>query len=151
MPRSRISAFVDFEGKPRRLSEFRGRHLLLEFWGSWCGPCIQRFPTLKEAYEKYRSRGFEILGMDMENGEGEKLAAAMDQARKVVADHGLVWPQARADSVNDLITRRFRIVPYPTYILLDPKGAIVSFGGTGQRGLDGPALLTTLDEVLPRK
>src|SRR5438309_2131955 len=48
-------AFTDFNGQPRHLSEFRGKFLLLEFWGTWCKPCVAEIPNLKVAYEKYKS------------------------------------------------------------------------------------------------
>lgn len=140
-------AFTDFDGKPRRLSEFRGKYLMLDFWGSWCGPCIQRFPGLKEIYAKYHNRGFEILGMDQENWEGDQAAPAIEKAKAVIAEKALPWPQTRPDTVKNTIAR-FHIVPYPTYVLLDPQGTIVSWGGKGQMPLDGPELATTLEKLL---
>jgi thiol-disulfide isomerase/thioredoxin len=54
-------AFTDFEERERRISDYRGKYLLIEFWGSWCPPCVAEFPHLKKAYEKYRERGLEIV------------------------------------------------------------------------------------------
>jgi thiol-disulfide isomerase/thioredoxin len=143
-------AYVDFDGKTHRLSEFRGKHLLLDFWGSWCGPCISSFPDLEDTYAKYHARGFEILGMDKENWDGDLSGPAIEKARAVITGKGLAWPQTRPDSVKGIITR-FHIVPYPTYILLDPQGKVVSWGGKGQLPLDGPALATTLEKLLPKQ
>ena len=63
--------FTDFTGKTRHFSEYRGRYLLLDFWASWCSPCLADIPALKEVYLKYRARGFEIVGMNSETlGQG---------------------------------------------------------------------------------
>jgi len=142
-------AFVDFDGKPRKLSDFRGKYLMLDFWGSWCGPCISRFPALKDVYAKYRTRGFEILGMDKENWEGDQVAPVIEKAKAVISEKALAWPQARPDSVKTVIDR-FHIVPYPTYVLLDKDGRVVSWGQKGQLPLDGPELATTLEKVLSK-
>ncbi len=133
--------FTDFEGKTRRLSEFRGKHVLMDFWGTWCGPCVGEIPHLKEAYARYRSRGFEILGMDQDE--------SVEEVKKFLAEKKITWTQATTESIKDLIEKRFRIVAYPTTILLDPQGKIVSLGGGGLP-LRGKELLATLDKVLPR-
>ena len=134
-------AFTDFDGKARKLSEFRGKYVLLDFWGSWCGPCVADIPHLKEAYEKYRSRRFEIIGMD-EDKELEKV-------KKFVAEKGMTWPQATTESIGELAKKRFRVTAYPTLVLLDPNGKIVSLSRKDQMPLRGEKLLETLDKVLP--
>jgi thiol-disulfide isomerase/thioredoxin len=140
-------AFVDFDGKPRKLSDFRGKFLLLDFWGTWCGPCVAEFPNLKQAYETYHEKGFEILGMDNEQWEGDAVGPVIERARALVAEKRATWPQARADSIKPTI-ERFHIVPYPTYVLLDRDGRIVSWEAVGQPPLRGPDLMTTLEKVL---
>ena len=58
--------FVDFFGTRRRLSDYRGRYVLLDFWGVWCPNCRAEVPYLKDAYARFKSRGLEIIGMDYE-------------------------------------------------------------------------------------
>jgi thiol-disulfide isomerase/thioredoxin len=133
--------FTDFQGKARKLSEFRGKYVMLEFWGTWCGPCISEIPHLKKAYAKYQSRGFEILGMD----EDKELT----QVKKFVAEQGMTWTNATTESIREVIKQRFRIVAFPTAILLDPQGKIVSLSRKDQLPLRDEKLLETLEKLLP--
>jgi thiol-disulfide isomerase/thioredoxin len=133
--------FTDFNGKPRRLSEFRGKYVLLDFWGTWCGPCVADIPHLKKAFDKYQSRGFEILGMDQDED--------LEKVKKFLTEKGASWTQATTASIKELIEQRFRITAFPTIILLDPKGQILSLGRKDQLPLRGEELVTALEKLLP--
>jgi len=109
--------FADMSGRVRRLGEYPG-YVLLDFWGSWCGPCVGRLPDLQALYEAYRTKGLEIIGMTKDDNP--------QAALKVLQEKGCTWPNAEPESVKSLITKRFRIEGYPTYLLLDPKRRIVT-------------------------
>jgi thiol-disulfide isomerase/thioredoxin len=142
-------SFVDHAGTKRRLSDFRGKYVLLDFWGTWCGPCVAQFPFLKTAYERFRNRGLEVLGIDFEQPDTteEDLVNGLANAKKIVAEKGANWTHATPASSKDLYARRFRITAYPTIILLGPDRKIVSVGG--DLPLKDEGLLKTLDQVLP--
>jgi thiol-disulfide isomerase/thioredoxin len=103
-------SYVDFSGKTRQLSE-SGR-TLLDFWATWCAPCIADLPRLRELH----ARGAEIIGMNV------------DQDPSKVRALNLPWPQAEFSSIRDLVEHRARIESYPTYVLLDEQHRIVAIG-----------------------
>lgn len=105
----------DINGKPLSLSSFRGKYVLIDFWGSWCGWCIKGFPQLKEYYNKYAGK-FEILGVDCRDSE-EKWKAA-------VKKHELPWKHVYNPSNSNVIDL-YKVQGYPTKILVGPDGKIV--------------------------
>lgn len=129
--------FTDFSGKKRKLSEFRGKYVLLDFWAAWCPPCRRELPYQKAAYSRFQPRGFEILGMNND----EDPAQIKDWLKK----NGLVWPQATMASIRDLEIR-YRIHLFPTSLMIGPDGKVLLVDQNKMRGQD---LLKTLDRMLP--
>lgn len=122
----------DINGKPLALSSLRGKYVVLDFWGSWCGWCIKGMPKMKEYYEKYKGK-FEIVGIDC-NDTQEKWKAAVEK-------HQLPWLHVY-NSKDDNVNVTYAIEGYPTKILIDPQGKInkVIVG-------EDPAFYTYLDEL----
>lgn len=137
-------SFVDLNGKKRKFSEFRGKYVLLDFWGLWCPACRDEIPYMKEAYKRFRGRGLEIVGMNTDK-------FAPQSIRKTLDENGLVWTQARLDSFVQLASEQLRIQSFPTTFLIAPDGKILSMSRQerGEPDLRGKDLLTTLDEILP--
>ena len=92
-PQRRKIAQTDLDGEPRKLSEFRGKYLLVDIWATWCKPCVADIPLLKEAYAKYRTRGFEILGIDNEatgqDATATDVSEGLERIKAFISEKGL--------------------------------------------------------------
>lgn len=102
------------------LSNFEGKYLLIDFWASWCPPCHAAVPFLKEAYNKQKANGFEILGVSIDKNQ-----AAWEKA---VASKELNWTQVRVDDEGAYITNLYSFNAIPYFVLLDPQGNVVAEG-----------------------
>ena len=106
------------EGKTLRLSDFRGKYVLVDFWASWCGPCIKSLPSLKAMYDKYHGKKFDIIGVSLDDTAADWTAA--------IAKFGLTWT-----NVSDLQkwdsqpAKLYAISFIPNTILLDKEGKII--------------------------
>jgi thiol-disulfide isomerase/thioredoxin len=132
-------AFIDFDNKKRTLAEFRGKFLLIDFWGLWCVDCRREIPFQFEAYNRFRARGFEILGLDTY----EKA----ELIKPVLQKNGINWTQANFDSIKELVENNYRIQEYPSAVLLAPDGKVLILD---QTQLAGDNLHKTLDRILPK-
>lgn len=125
-------AYPDKDGKILKLSDFKGKYVILDFWASWCGPCRKEIPNLKNTYAKYHDKGLEILSVSID----EKA----DLWRKALAEEKMTWPQILAQNSKPVMTDYlFGSIPY--MVLIDPKGNIVA------KNLRGESLEKKLSEI----
>jgi thiol-disulfide isomerase/thioredoxin len=103
-------------GSPVKLSDYRGKVVLLDFWTTWCAPCIKALPELEELSRKLESQPFAIVGV---NTEVDDL-----RLRAFLSRHPAVWMQVR-DRGAKVAQQLFGIRGYPTYMVLDREGRIV--------------------------
>jgi thiol-disulfide isomerase/thioredoxin len=108
--------FVDLQGIGRRLVDYRGKVVLLDFWGTWCEPCKAAVPGLVAVYEKYHARGFDIIGIAAEDKREVLLT--------FTAEKRMNWPQTIEDD-NGPIATLYRITGWPSYFLIGSHGRIV--------------------------
>jgi peroxiredoxin len=126
----------DIDGKMLKLSDYRGKYVLVDFWASWCAPCRRENPNLVKVYEQYKSKGFEILGVSLDK--------AADKAKwmKAIADDKLTWKQ-----VGDLkgwendAAAKYEVKAIPMNFLIDPSGKIIA------KELRGAALDAKIKEI----
>ena len=102
------------EGKNIDFKQFKGKYVWIDFWASWCGPCKQAFPHMKELYAKYKDKGFEILGISTDT--------KIDPWLKILPTLQNPWPQVW-DNKN--IMFEFAVTAFPTSFLIDPNGVIL--------------------------
>jgi thiol-disulfide isomerase/thioredoxin len=114
----------DINGNDFTLSSIRGKYVILDFWGSWCGPCRQSHPHLKEIYSKYKAKGLEIIGIDCE--KKKDLAQCEELWKKAVKEDGMTWIQVlnNYDIEKVDLPKIYGIQGFPTKILLDKEGKI---------------------------
>ncbi|MNL24295.1 Thiol-disulfide oxidoreductase ResA [compost metagenome] len=127
----------DITGKLVKLSSFRGKYVLLDFWASWCGPCRAENPNLVKAYNKFKDKNFTVVGVALDKLEDRSAWLA------AIKKDGLPWIQlSELKFWNSVAAKSFGVQAIPQNFLIDPDGVIIG------KTLNGSALHDKLNEVL---
>jgi len=111
---------------PVKLSSFKGKVVLIDFWASWCGPCRASIPSVIKLYDKYKAKGFEVFGVSIDNKKKDWI--------KAIAQDKITYPQ-----VNDKAgwysktTEVYGVNAIPNTFLLDKTGKIVAIDLEGEQ------------------
>lgn len=112
-------ALIDVQGSMKKLSDQKGKIVLVDFWASWCGPCRKANPALLKLYSKYRQNGFEIFGVSIDDDKAAwKKAITRDKITWIQVNDSKGWDGPAATA--------YKIEQIPTSYLLDKSGTIVA-------------------------
>jgi len=125
-------------GKKMSLDDYRGKVVLLDFWATFCGPCLQEMPHLKKCYEEYKGEGFEIIGFSEDQDRG-RLAAYLKK-------NGITWENVLCPKgESDETVRLYKVVNIPASFLIDRDGIVRHVN------LAGEELEKAIEDLLSRR
>ena len=117
--------------------------MLIDFWATWCGPCVAEMPNVKRVYDAYRDQGFEVIGISLEDAHllpgdtrdqvAAKHAAAKEKLFDFINPRGFTWPHHYDGKYwnNDIARGRFDVHSVPATFLLDQTGAVAVINTRG--------------------
>lgn len=128
-------AFTSVNGEEIDLEQMRDKVVLVDFWATWCGPCIADLPNVLKAYEQFHEQGFEVVGISLDDN--------VDTLKKFVSDNEIPWPNYFDGKVwENEIAQRFGIGRIPASFLIGKGGKIVA------SNLHGPELAAAIEKEL---
>src|SRR6266496_1271680 len=128
----------DVTGKPLSVSNYQGKVVLIDFWATWCGPCVAELPNVLKAYEKHHSKGFEIIGISLDQDEAK--------LTKFTKQKNMGWQQFfDGKGWGNKLASKYGINSIPATFLLDGEGKIIA------RNLRGDALEEAVAKALAKK
>ncbi|NGP88041.1 TlpA family protein disulfide reductase [Fodinibius halophilus] len=133
----------DLFDQPISLNDYQDQYVLLDFWGTWCGPCLSETPYLKEAHKKFGDK-VQFIGIAVDNKK---------RLIKYLKEQHIQWPQIyipRDSKSQAPLIQKYNVYGYPAMFLIDPNGNII-IGPEQEHRLRGESLSETLRKVLSQK
>jgi len=135
--------FPDFDekdtaGKPLSIAGYKGKVVLVDFWATWCGPCVAELPSVMKAYEKHHAEGFEIVGISLDSDKGK--------LENFAKQKNMTWPQYfDGQGWQNKLAQKYGVNSIPATYLLDVNGIIIA------KNLRGDELEAAVAKALAKK
>ncbi len=132
---------TDLDGNPISLQDYRGKVVLLDFWGVWCGFCIDEMPNLKKVYATYKDQGFDIIGVSLDDEESE--------LRNYLKENDIQWRQIYSGErwQDDPLALQYKIRGVPEQWLIDRDGKLITHKARGEK-LEGLVVEALKDKIM---
>lgn len=133
-------AMPDPNGKVRKLSDLKGKVVLIDFWASWCGPCRRENPNVVAAYNKYNKDGFEVFSVSLDK--------SADLWKDAIQKDGLTWKNHVSDLQywNSKAAADYGVHSIPFPVLIDKEGKVIAYGNN----IRGELLVANLQQIFGR-